>query len=81
MFFIEKRFGPRLRTRKVGFQVSMDTPRDEIRYGIGRPLAAGRERRPVVQIDQRQLAGSRDDDVAAENIQTRGGGGPVCQAL
>ena len=33
-------------------------------------LAARRERRPVVEVDQRQLAGRSDDDVAAEDVET-----------
>src|SRR5437588_9352241 len=59
----------------------MDTFRNEVGDRIRRAFAAGRERGPVVQVDERQLAESRNDDIAAENIQTRGGGGPIRQAL
>src|ERR1700730_17146921 len=59
----------------------MDTPRDEIRYGIGRSLATGREGGPVVQIDQSQLSRRRDNHVTAENIEARGGGGLMSQAF
>src|ERR1035437_2458200 len=54
---------------------SMHTPRKVIGYRIGGPLAARRERRPVIEIDERQLAVGRHDHVASVDVETRGGRG------
>ena len=59
----------------------MDTPCNEICYGIGRTLAAGGERRPVVQIYERQFARMGHNHVAPENIEARSGGSLVSDSL
>src|SRR5581483_4958006 len=49
---------------------NMRTPRQVIGYRFGRRITARRERRPVVEIDQGQLAVRRDDDVAAVDFES-----------
>ena len=69
LFFVKQRL---VRARdETWVPGSMHTPREIFGNRVGRRLTARRERRPVVEIDQRQVSRRRHDDVAAEDVESR----------
>src|SRR6266567_2304877 len=54
---------------ETGVPTSIEAPRKVVGNGRGRAVAARRERRPVVQIDDGEAAGGTDNRIAAENIE------------
>src|SRR5258708_28025735 len=55
--------------KETGDPTSIEAPRKVVGNGRGRAVAARRERRPIVQINDGDAAGGTDNRIAAKNIE------------